>query len=225
MQCWGGVTGAFLKMYPVFVLAGGSWVDGNRRRLLWVGGMLLTGAYWATHSDEIQLVMGKMHLGNGSSWGCLLIFNRTFLYNIPYLWTIAVMVYTIAFVVAVTAGHLCAAGFKGVAGDRREWGYYWIGAAICCGSFLPTNYDYRWVHALLTLPLLLRLAWRSTGWPALWARLALLALTISLAAPLYLNPQQNPFMAVQVANWVYVLLLAFGFMSLRRQYAAVPSPS
>ena len=209
---------AFLKMYPAFVLAGGAWTETGRRRLLWVGAMVTVGSYWAVNPEEIRLVMSKFDLGNGSSWGCLLIFSKTFLFNIPHLWLVAVIVYSAAFLVAVTVGSLFSGRFRDCTLERKEWAFYWFGASICCGAFLTTNYDYRWVHALLTVPLLLRTVRTRSLVPFLWAFVTMIALGISLSFPLYLHPLRKPFMIVQVANWTYVLLLAFGFVAMRPHY-------
>ncbi|HWA10158.1 MAG TPA: hypothetical protein VG838_11965 [Opitutaceae bacterium] len=207
---------AFLKMYPVFALAGGAWAVRDRRRLYCVAAMIIVGAYWATHAEEIRLVMSKFDLGNGESWGCLLIFSRTFLYNVPHLWLLAVAAYACGFLVAVALGAWCATAFKDCVVPRQEWACYWCGAAICAGCFLTTNYDYRWVHALLTVPLLLRLVGAKRVLPTAWAGLTLLALAVSLAFPLNLHPLHRAFMIVQWANWAFVLLLVFGFMAVRR---------
>jgi hypothetical protein len=212
---------AFLKMYPVFVLAGGAWADRGRRRLTWVAAMAVVGTYWALHAEEIRLVMSKFELGYGSSWGCLLIFSHGFPYNIPHLWQLAVATYAGAFLLTVALGALSARHFHDCTVPRREWTFYWFGAAICSGCFLTTNYDYRWVHALLTIPLLLRVVRMKRVLPVLWAGLTLLALAVSLSFPLDLHPLHKPFMIVQWANWAFVLLLAFGFTAMRSHHLEV----
>lgn len=221
------LVAAFLKMYPVFVLAGGAWADRGRRRLAWVAAMAVVGTYWALHAEEIRLVMSKFELGYGSSWGCLLIFSHGFPYDIPHLWQVAVATYAGAFLLTVALGVLSARHFRDCTVPRREWTYYWLGAAICAGCFLTTNYDYRWVHALLTIPLLLRVVRMRRVLPAVWAGLTLLALAISLGFPLELHPLHKPFMIVQWANWAFVLLLAFGFVAIRSPHLdrAVAEPA
>ena len=209
---------AFLKMYPVFALAGGAWATRGHWRLPWVAAMVLIGAYWATHAQEISLIMSKFDLGNGGSWGCLLIFNRTFLFNLPHLWQIAVTIYACAFLVTIALGAWASSGFREITVSPREWTFYWFGAAICAGCFLTTNYDYRWVYVLLTVPLLLRVLGKKRLLPAVWASLTVLALAVSVGSPLYLHPLHKPFMIVQWANWILILLLSFGFMAMRPRH-------
>ncbi len=208
---------ALLKLYPAFVLIGGAWTDTAKRRLVWVTAMMVAGSYWLTHAEELRLVMSKFHLGYGFSWGCLVVFNRQDLSDLPRLWLIAGSLYTVGFLAAAGIGWRLAREFKSNGANLTEWAYYWIGSAICCGSFLATNYGYRWVFALLTLPLLLRVAQTSQFTAALWARITLTACAISLAAPP--NAKHALFFVVQAANWAYVLLLVVGYVAMRSHYA------
>lgn len=220
-MCWPvalSMLAAFLKLYPAFLLIGGAWTDTARRRLLWILAMVIAGSYWAAIPEEFGLVMSKFHLGYGRSWGCLVVFNKQQLNDLPHLWLIAGAVYTLGFLTASITGHCLAADFKDSHNDRKEWAYYWFGAAICCGSFLTTNYAYRWVYTILTLPLLLRVACATRFRPALWARITLAVMAISLGSSLNLNVKGTPFMIVQMANWAYVLLLAGGFAALRPHF-------
>jgi hypothetical protein len=63
------------------------------------------------------------------------------------------------------------------------------------------------------------------GFAAWWARLTLAFLAVTLAAPLNLNPLGTPFMLIQLANWILVLLLALGFAALRNHQGNVSEKS
>lgn len=225
-----------LKLYPAFVLAGGAWTDQGRRRLVWIGAIAAVGIYWLLHSEEMNLIMSKLHHGQSTSWGCLMIFKQSSFFPSPaagsglsWAWLIGIGTYGFAFLAAALVGHrLSAACFAYDGISRTDWALYWFGASVCCGSFLASNYAYRWVFALLTLPLLLNLA-RTSGFPgAIWARLTLAALAVSLGAPLGLT--HGLFFAVQFANWCCILLLVVGYFALRPSTQPssknpVPSPA
>ena len=66
--------------------------------------------------------------------------------------------------------------------------------------------------------LLLRVLGKKRLLPAVWASLTVLALAVSVGSPLYLHPLHKPFMIVQWANWILILLLSFGFMAMRPRH-------
>jgi hypothetical protein len=215
---------ALLKLYPAFALVGGAWAESGRRRLVWLASGLAVGAYWLANLAEIKLVLSKFPIGGGySSWGCFIAL-KSILYSagaekhLTRAWAISLAVYAIGFAAAAIAGHFHAKKQRVVRVTRRDWALYWFGAAICCGSFLASNYAYRWVFALLTVPLLLRTAGGPRSLVSLWAKITLVMLVVSFSTPPV--PSVPVFFVGQFANWVYILFLVFGCFVFRAQHAS-----
>ena len=115
---------------------------------------------------------------------------------------------------AYAFGRRLARYFGSAGFSPRDLALYWIGAAICCGSFVGANIAYRWIFVLLTLPLLFQSAQAGDRHVATWGRLALVAIAVSLAVPL--NAHRNAFLIAQVANWSCILLLVVGGAALQQ---------
>lgn len=215
---------ALLKLYPAFALIGGAVVETGRRRLVWLGAGAGVGAYWIFNFAEIKLVLSKFPVGGGySSWGCFIGLKSLFYSwgvdkHLSWAWGLSLAIYALGFIGLAALGRAYADKFVSFKTSRREWAYYWIGSAICCGSFLASNYSYRWVFALLTLPVLLPIAGGSRFLAGVWARTALAALALSLVAPS--NGGPAAFYTEQIASWIYVLLLVFGGFALAGQHSA-----
>jgi hypothetical protein len=220
----GLMLAALLKLHPVFAVIGAVFADSGRRRLMWLTGLALLLAYWCINRADLGLIAQKVPVWTWGSWGCLLFFVRLERFfeldREAYVWLanakwplIALITYGISAVVAFGVGIRFSGAFASVRWPRRECAYFWVGAAMCCGSFAGANIAYRWIFVLLSIPLLLRginVADRSV---AMWSRLTLAAVSFSLLAPLHAN--RGMFLLVQFANWSCILLLIVGCAALR----------
>jgi len=218
------IFAALLKLYPIFALAGGALAESGRRRIIWLGAIALVIGYWCLDPTELALISSKFPVSTSAAWGCLVFFTRVerFAANHPELfgwsadlsWSlVGVTLYLGAAAAAAFLGLRLAPHFAAVRIPRLEWTNYWIGALICCGSFLTANLAYRWVFILLTLPLLLRCMRSSDAVVALWSRTTIAAILVSLAAPL--DVSDVAFVVVHAANWLCILLLITGCTALR----------
>lgn len=219
---------ALLKIYPVFALIGGIWVETGRKRLVWLGAFAAVTGYWLFNLEEISLVLSKFPVAENASWGCLIGLKKILSFQpitsgdgTLWAWAMGLGVYAIGFLTAGALGHGFAWKFETTRTERADWAYYWIGSAICCGSFVASNYAYRWVFALLTLPLLLRMTGATRLLASIWARATLLTLALSLGAGW--GGRVQVFITEQVANWAYILLLVFGCFALRPQHSPAPT--
>lgn len=217
-------AGAVLKLYPLFAMFGGALAETGRRRQVWLGGIAIVLGYWALNLPELNLVLRKLPIAVEAQWGCLVLFTRVEDFvnlrsdSLGVLagvsWTsLALPAYALAAAVAAWVGMRLAGRFRSTTIPGTEWAYYWVGALICCGAFAGINYAYRWVFVLLTLPLLLRCVRSPEPAVALWARMALIAVLISLAAPL--SSASGVFLFFQAANWSCILLFIVGCVALR----------
>lgn len=218
------VIAALLKLYPIFALAGGALAETGRRRIIWLAAIALVIGYWCLDSTELALILTKFPLSTSAAWGCLVLFTRVerfavghpelFGWSADLSWSlVGVALYLGAAVAAAFVGLRLAPRFATLRIPRLDWTNYWVGALICCGSFLTTNLAYRWVFILLTLPLLLRGMRCSDAVVALWARTTIAAIIVSLAAPLDVGGVA--FVVVHAANWLCILLLVTGCTALR----------
>jgi hypothetical protein len=205
-----------LKIYPCFVFAGGVWAERGRRRAAWIAVGLVTALWWFLIRDELTFVFSKFPLGQKYSWGSIVLFEN-FLGRGTGTQLIALGTYGAALAVAWVAARRWRAGF--FTGDltRREWGAFWIGTAVCCGAFLTTNYAYRWIFILPTLPLLWRLAGSDAGTGRIWARVQLALIAVTLAAPVDLAGPA--WTAAQLGHWACVWSLAAGAFALAPRLA------
>lgn len=218
------LAAALLKLYPAFALIGGAWAERSRRQLPWIVAIVFLAGFWFTHLDELRLIQGKFPVGGNGAWGCFIALKKIpdmFIgrasFDLLHLWLIALGIYAVAFAAVAWLGNRFAFKFRTTPTDRTEWAAFVLGTAICGGSFLASNYPYRWALALLTVPMLLRLAQASRFMPALWARSTLVALALSLAAP---ADGLRVFFFAQVANWAFILLTVGGFFAMRTQHLA-----
>ncbi|HEX2853210.1 MAG TPA: hypothetical protein VHO24_08230 [Opitutaceae bacterium] len=216
---------ALLKIYPVFALIGGIWAETGRRRLVWIGALAAVTGFWVFKLEEISLVLSKFPVAENASWGCLIGLKKilslqplTAGEGTMWAWAMGLGAYAMGFFAAGALGHGFAWKFENTRTERADWAYYWMGSAICCGSFVASNYAYRWVFALLTLPLLLRMTGATRLLVSIWARATLLTLALSLGVGW--GRQVQVFITEQVANWAYILLLVFGCFALRPQHAS-----
>jgi hypothetical protein len=222
------VGGAVLKIYPVFGLFAGAFAETRRRRLCWMAGAALVFGYWYLIRSEMALVMAKIPVFTDGSWGSVVAFARLENYlneSYPQEWpasvdwgVVAVSLYGVVVVPAVMVGRNLSANFWAVRYTTIEWSYYWVGAGICCGCFAGANFAYRWVFALLTLPLLFRAMRADDRFAAGWARITIGAMVVGLAAKFSLST--GPFLLVQLANWICVIGLVIGCAALRGVPAA-----
>jgi hypothetical protein len=217
------VLGAILKLYPVFVIATAAVVETGKRRLVWLAGAAVVLATWLLHWADFALIGPKLAVTSWGSWGCLVFFIRLERYlgldRDAYVWLadarwplIALITYAVLAAAALVVGRRLMSHFAAVAWRPRECACFWVGAAICCGSFAGANFAYRWIFVLFTVPLLLQAARAPAGVVAWWARLTLCALVVSLFAPM--NPYRGTFLLVQAANWSCILLLVTGAAAL-----------
>jgi hypothetical protein len=121
-------------------------------------------------------------------------------------------VYVLAAIAAFVIGARFSHRFASVVWRPLDLTYFWVGAAICCGSFLGANIAYRWIFALLAIPLLLRVISVPDRVVTGWSRLTLAAIVISLVAPLRAAPEI--FLLKQFVNWSCVLLMVSGGAAL-----------
>ncbi len=219
-------AGALLKLYPAFAILGAAVADNGRRRLMWLLAITMIVFYWAFNAEELRLIAQKVPVF--ASWGCLIFFARmgrflssdssiesisfAGLANIPWA-AFGLIVYSLGAIAACTIGLRLGKRLRSTAWQSREWCYYWIGAAICCGSFVGANYSYRWIFAILTIPLLIRFAYDPDRYVASWSRITLAALILSFIAPL--DGGRWIFLLTQVANWTFILCLIVGGVALR----------
>lgn len=215
----GLVIAAVLKLYPVFVIATAAILETGKRRLVWLAAAALVLSIWLLHWSDFALIGPKLAVTSWGSFGCLVLFIRLERFlgldREAYVWLadarwplIAVITYAVLAIAALSVGRRLAPQFARTVWRPRECSYFWIGAAICCGSFAGANFVYRWVFVLLTLPLLLHATQVPSRVIAGWARLTLAAIVISLFAPM--NPYRGTFLLVQAANWSCILLLITG---------------
>lgn len=218
------IVGALLKLYPVFALVGGAVAESGRRRACWLGGAALVAAYWFLNRAELSLVLAKVPVAASASWGALVFFVRLervlqteyaaeWFAQLPWR-MIGVGFYAVAVLVATLIGLRLAKHFKAVQARRTEWAFFWCGAAICCGCFVGANFAYRWVFALLTLPLLLRNLRTTAPGVELWSRCTLALLLIGVATPL--RTFGGVFVLVQLVNWAFISLLVIGCVAMRQ---------
>lgn len=217
-------VGAVLKLYPIFAMIGGAFAETGRRRMAWLGTIALVAAYWYFNRAELELVAAKVPLAVSAAWGCLVFFTRVDQYvaehtdRFPWLvdvnWPpIALSTYAVLVVVAAIAGLRLAPRFTNIRVGGTEWTYYWVGALIYCGSFVGTNFAYRWVVIIMTLPLLLRCMRSREMAVAIWARAAVASVVLSLGAPL--RSEGAIFVLIQGLNWSCALLLVLGCTAMR----------
>ncbi len=221
----GLLAAAVMKLHPVFALGAAVLVERGRRRLVWLAGLAALLAYWAATHADFALIAPKLPVTSWGSWGCLSFFVRLERFlsgdRATYVWAadtpwnlVAVTTYALLVAGAYLLGRRWAGAFATAGFAPRDTALYWIGAAICCGSFAGANIAYRWIFVLLTLPLLLHAARQADRRVARWARLALVAIAVSLAIPL--NAHRNAFLVAQLANWSCILLLIAGGAALQR---------
>ncbi len=216
-------AGAFLKLYPMFAIVGAALAESGRRRLMCLLALTIILFYWVLNAEELRLIAQKVPVSTASSWGCLIFFARLGRFvsidSIELGWanirwsTVGLVVYSSSAIVACKIGVRLGTRLHSTVWEPREWYYYWIGAAICCGSFVGANFAYRWIFAVLTIPLLLRFAYNPDRFVASWARITLAALMFSFIAPL--NADRYVFLLTQAANWTYILYLFVGAAALR----------
>jgi hypothetical protein len=218
------VAGALLKLYPAFALIGAAVAENGRRRLMCVLAVTVIVFYWAINAEELRLIAQKVPVATISAWGCLVFFARLEKFvntdaiglgglgNIDWS-TVGLITYSLGAIAACTIGLYLGRRLRSRAWPPREWCYYWTGAAICCGSFVGANYAYRWIFAILTIPLLIRCAYDPDRHVASWARITLAALICSFIAPLIAD--RWVFLLTQVANWTFILCLVVGGVALR----------
>lgn len=215
-----GIVGAsLLKIYPVFALGAGAWADQGRRRLAWIGAGAALAIHWFIARDEILLVLSKFPFSARFSWGCLVIFDwlelylprNSWLHSGAWLKLAAMTTYGIGLAGSLLLAHRARTTFAALKLPPFDWTCYWIGTALCCGSFLSTNFAYRWIFLILTVPLLLDVARVGRDLPARWAQTTLVIVGLTLAAPLEGN--RAIFLLTQAVNWACVLTIATGFFS------------
>jgi hypothetical protein len=217
-------AGALLKLYPVFAMCGAALAETGRRRLMWLVGIALVTAYWHFNYAELCLVVSKVPVATGGAWGCLVFFARLeryvtadpaafgWLAQVNWL-VVAVIAYAVSVVAAAVAGFRLADRFDSTRANSTEWTHYWVGALICCGSFVAVNFAYRWVFVLMAIPLLLRCVRSPERAVALWSRATMAAVLLSLAAPL--KSAGVMFALIQAVNWGCVMLLIVGCTAFR----------
>ncbi len=215
---------ALMKLYPIFAIMGAALAEHGKRRLMWLASIVVVLGYWALNQDEIGLIAQKIPVTSSASWGCLVLFVRLdrFLSADPhsYVWLanvrwplIALLTYVASALIACRIGSRLRARLLTATWEPREWCYYWLGAAICCGSFAGSNFAYRWIFVILTLPLLIRFMYNPDRYIALWARVSVGSLIVSFLAPL--SADRWVFLFSQVANWTCILCLIVGGAALR----------
>lgn len=215
---------AVSKLHPVFALIAGAFVERGRRRIVWILGFGLLLGFWAFTWADFSLIAQKVPASSTwGSWGCVSFFARVERFvesREAYRWLadtnwqiVAVLTYAFTGAVAFALGTKLSKQFASIDWEPRECAYFWIGAAICCGSFAGANIAYRWIFVLLTIPLLARAAFAPVGAVVLWSRLALAAIAMSLAAPLHAH--RGMFIVTQFANWTGILLLIAGCAAMR----------
>lgn len=226
----GLIAAAMMKLHPVFALGAAVVVETGRRRLVWLTGLVLLLVFWAINHADFALIGPKLPVTAWGSWGCLTFFLRVerFLASDreSYVWIagarwslIAVVTYAMLALAAYAIGRRLSARFATVRFAARDVALYWIGAAICAGSFAGANIAYRWIFALLAVPLLLRAARSGDSRVEWWARLTLAGLALSLGAPL--SADRFAFLVTQMANWSCILSLIAGGAAL--QHTAFPA--
>lgn len=219
----GLMLAAVLKLHPMFALISGVFVETGKRRILWILGLGLLLGFWVYNYSDFALIAPKIPVWIWGSWGCRVFFVRLvrffelngasdLLLNINWP-LVAVLTYGVTAAAAFVVGTRLSRRFALVSWQARESSLFWIGAAICCGSFLGANLAYRWIFVLLTIPLLSQSIRASDRAVAIWARLTLLTIGISLIAPL--NAHREIFLITQFANWSCILLLIAGCAALR----------
>jgi len=219
------IAAAVMKLHPVFALVTAAVLERGRRRLVWLAGLGLLLGYWALTHADFALIGPKLPVTAWGSWGCLGFFLRLDRYlsgdRATYTWVadtpwnlVALGTYALLGVAAYLVGRRLARTFGAAGFSHREVALYWIGAAICCGSFAGANIAYRWIFVLLTLPLLLQSARAEDRRVATWGRLAVVAIAVSLAVPL--NAHRHAFLIAQFANWSCILLLIVGGAALQQ---------
>ncbi len=220
----GLVLGAVAKLHPVFALVAGAFVEQGKRRLIWLLGLGLLLIFWAYTWSDFGLISKKVPTASlWGSWGGITFFERVGRFvdrreAYSWLWNtrwelVAVLTYAVTGGLAFAAGNMRSRRFNSTVVEPRDYAYYWIGAAICCGSFAGANYAYRWIFLLLTIPLLGRLASSDVRAVALWSRVTLIAIVVSLVAPLQGHP--GVFLVTQFANWTCIHLLIAGCAAMR----------
>lgn len=223
-------AGVFLKLHPVFAVLGAAIAESGRRRLAWLVAAALIAGYWLLNLEELSSIAQKVPVATTGSWGCRVVFAglERFLSKAPetFIWmenlafpAIAVAGYVLAAAVACGIGLRLARRFASHSTNPAEWCCYWVGASICCGAFVGANYAYRWVFVILTIPLLLRLRLGTDPLVANWSRITLVAIAVSLAAPI--KAGIGIFLLTQIANWACVLLLLVGCAALPRPTAFI----
>ena len=217
------IGGAVLKLYPVFALLAGAVADTAKRRVYWLLGVAAVFLYWFSIRTEVSLVMAKIPVLPTASWGSLVAFARLEKYlraEHAELWVadvdwgmVAVVTYGITIVLAMVVGRGLSARFRSIQWEPAEWSYYWIGAGICCGCFAGANFVYRWVFALLALPLLFRSLRSHDRVLVMWGRVTIGAMLVGFVAPF--SPGPALFALVQAANWTCIVSLVIGCAALR----------
>ena len=221
----GLIAAAVMKLHPVFALVTAAVMERGRRRVVWLTGLGLLLGYWALTHTDFALIGPKLPVTAWGSWGCLGFFLRLDRYlsgdRSTYTWVadtpwnlVALGTYALLGIVAYIVGRRLAPTFGAVGFSHRDLALYWIGAAICCGSFAGANIAYRWIFVLLTLPLLFQATRTADRRVATWGRLAVAAIAISLAIPL--NADRHAFLLAQFANWSCILLLIVGGAALQQ---------
>jgi len=221
----GLIAAAVMKLHPVFALVAAAVMERGRRRLVWLIGLALLLGYWALMHADFALIGPKLPVTTWGSWGCLSFFLRLERYlsgdRATYTWVadtpwnlVAVGTYALLGTGAYVVGRRLARNFGAAGFPHREVALFWIGAAICCGSFAGANIAYRWIFVLLTLPLLVQAARAGDPRVAMWGRLTVAAIAISLAVPL--NAHRNAFLIAQFANWSSILFLIAGGAALQQ---------
>jgi hypothetical protein len=178
----GAMLAAFvLKLYPIF---GFAVLLRERRSVCAMLGLLvlvLAGAYAALTFSDLKLILSGTPTGAVWSYGMDVLWLNLEDYS-PVL---GHMARNLAHVVALLALALAAQGLRGLrrvpAAGQRSLDGFRVGAAVYVGTFLlGSNWDYRLMFLLLTVPQLLSWARAGLGRLSAVAAAVLLGIVVAL---------------------------------------------
>ena len=223
-----------LKLYPAVAAASVFWTSASRRSIFaTIGLFVLTVATWVVlDRDNLALVLRVFERPNVllPAFGSRLLFDA---FRSLHLWRLtflsSIWAGTIAFILVLLVSWHCAYRMprhqpSNTAEWRTEYVRFAAGTAIFVFAFaVTTNYDYRYVFVLFSIPLLLRYlehTLQSRSWErgiaatalgvmvvALWVNglLALIFFTARLAVPSQISVML--FAGKHLLTWVLISLL------------------
>ena len=221
------VVAALVKWYPAAVLLGLAGVWRDTRRYLVLGALAVVTGWIALNGEEVALVMQKTTRGLVPAYGRMLLGSRYYVEAIrPTVdaatgdaWLrgamqVSLVCCVIGYLAAACVGWRSWRHFGALLRDEREVGCFLAGASIYAGTFLlGSNWSYRLVFLLLTIPLLWRM-WSEAD-TRTWGGLGLATVGVVVMSPFVLP--LPVFLLQQGVAWVLafylvavVVALAFG---------------